>query len=100
MYWVQASVVHCRALCLRVAVGWLSFELFWKRSKIPISRLHQVGLRWYAGVSCACVPSMVSCSGFGLPMHAQLLRLFVTIIDSTMSSHAGHQNHNIKFPAA
>ena len=27
---------------------------------------------------CACVPLMVSCSGFGLPMHAQLLRLFVT----------------------
>ena len=25
-----------------------------------------------------CVPSMVSCSGFGLHMHAQLLRLFVT----------------------
>ena len=25
-----------------------------------------------------CVPLMVSCSGFGLPLHAQLLRLFVT----------------------
>ena len=24
---------------------------------------------------------MVSCSGFGLPMHAQLLRLFVTLRD-------------------
>ena len=24
------------------------------------------------------MPLMVSCSGFGLPMHAQLLRLFVT----------------------
>ena len=33
---------------------------------------------WWAGVSCACVLSMVSCSGFGLPMHARLLRLFVT----------------------
>ena len=33
---------------------------------------------WLADVSCACVPLMVSCSGFGLPMHAQLLRLFVT----------------------
>ena len=44
-------------------------------------------------ISCACVPLMVSCSGFGLlrlfvtlrsgfglPMHAQLLRLFVTHI--------------------
>ena len=30
------------------------------------------------GISCACVPLMVSCSGFGWPMHAQLLRLFVT----------------------
>ena len=29
---------------------------------------------------CACVPLMVSCSGFGLPMHAQLLRLFVTTL--------------------
>ena len=29
-------------------------------------------------VSCACVPLMVSCSGFGLPMHARLLRLFAT----------------------
>ena len=38
----------------------------------------QVGLRWLADVSCACVPLLVSCSGFGLPMHAQLLRLFVT----------------------
>ena len=27
---------------------------------------------------CVCVPLMVSCSGFGLPLHAQLLRLFVT----------------------
>ena len=33
---------------------------------------------WLADVSCACVPLLVSCSGFGLPMHAQLLRLFVT----------------------
>ena len=30
------------------------------------------------GVSCVCVPLMVSCSGFGLPLHAHLLRLFVT----------------------
>ena len=29
-------------------------------------------------LSCVCVPLMVSCSGFGLPLHAQLLRLFVT----------------------
>ena len=36
------------------------------------------GLRWWAGVCCVCVPLMVSCSGFGLPLHAQLLRLFVT----------------------
>ena len=35
-------------------------------------------LKVKAGVSCACVPSMVSCSSFGFPMHAQLLRLFVT----------------------
>ena len=34
-----------------------------------------VGLRWWAGVSRACVPSMVSCSSFGLPIHAQPLRL-------------------------
>ena len=34
-------------------------------------------LRWWAGISRARVPSMVSCSSFGLPMSAQQLRLFV-----------------------
>ena len=45
---------------------------------LPCAACCVVGLRWLADVSCACVPLLVSCSGFGLPMHAQLLRLFVT----------------------
>ena len=44
----------------------------------PCAACCEVGLRWLADVSCACVPLLVSCSGFGLPMHAQLLRLFVS----------------------
>ena len=45
---------------------------------LPSTSCSVVGLRWKAGVSRACVPSMVSCSCFGLPIHAQPLRLFVT----------------------
>ena len=48
---------------------------------LPCAACCVVGLRWQADVSCACVPLMVSCSGFGLPMHAQLLRLFVTLLE-------------------
>ena len=33
-----------------------------------------------------CVPLMVSCSGFGLPLHAQLLRLFVTTQERVRNS--------------
>ena len=45
---------------------------------LPCAACCVVGLRWLADVSCTCVPVplLVSCSGFGLPMHAQLLRLF------------------------
>ena len=32
------------------------------------------------------VTALVSCSGFGLPMHAQLLRLFVKFYVSTITS--------------
>ena len=46
---------------------------------LPCTACSVVGLRWKAGVSYACVPSMVSCSGFGLPKHAQLLRLIVRV---------------------
>ena len=48
---------------------------------LPCAARCVVGLRWLADVSCACVPLLVSCSGFGLPMHAQLLCLFVTHLD-------------------
>ena len=44
---------------------------------LPCAACCVVGLRWLADVSCACVPLLVTCSGFGLPVHAQLLRLFV-----------------------
>ena len=37
-------------------VGWL----------LPCTACSVVGLRWQAGVSCACVPSMVSCLSRGL----------------------------------
>ena len=37
-----------------------------------------VSLRWYARSSYACMPSVVSCSSFRLPMHASPSRLFVT----------------------
>ena len=45
---------------------------------LPCAACCVVGVRWWADVSCACVPLMVTCSGFGLPMHARLLRLFIT----------------------
>ena len=35
-------------------------------------------------LSRACVPSMLACSSFGLPMHAQPMRLFVTTVYSTL----------------
>ena len=46
---------------------------------LPCASCSVVGLRRWAGVSHVCVPSMVSCSSFGLHMHAQPLRLFVTL---------------------
>ena len=49
---------------------------------LPYTSCSVVGLHWWAGVSCACVPLMVSCSGFGLPMHARLLRLLVIYVDA------------------
>ena len=56
----------------------------------PDSQAVSCGPAWMAPavhvcykVSCSCVPLMVSCSGFGLPMHAQLLRLFVTTMSVT-----------------
>ena len=45
---------------------------------LPCASCNDVGLRWWAGVSLACVPSLVSCSSFGLPVHAQPPRHFVT----------------------
>ena len=45
---------------------------------LPCTLCSVVGLRWWAGVSRVCVPSMVSCSSFELLIHAQPLRLFVT----------------------
>ena len=39
-----------------------------------------VGPRWWAGVSYPCVPSVVSCSRFRLPMHASPSHLFVTTV--------------------
>ena len=44
---------------------------------LPCTSCNVVGLRWWAGVSRACVPSIVSCSSFGLFIHSQPLRLFV-----------------------
>ena len=41
-----------------------------------------------------CVPLMVSCSGFGLPLHAQLLRLFVT---SIVAQHTSNIAYNTEF---
>ena len=39
---------------------------------------------------------MVSCSGFGLPMHAQLLRLFVThTITKDTAKQKQSQQHNV-----
>ena len=47
---------------------------------LPCTSCSVVGLCRQAGVSCACVPSMLSCSSFGLPIYAQPLRLLVTHI--------------------
>ena len=48
------------------------------RARGPAVTIDRGAKQTWAGVSCVCVPLMVSCSGFGLPLHAQLLRLFVT----------------------
>ena len=44
---------------------------------LPCTSSSVVGLRWWAGLSRAGVPSMVSCYGFGFPIHALPSRLFV-----------------------
>ena len=44
------------------------------------------GLHWWAGVSYACVPSVVSCSSLWLPVHASPSPLFVTRCLRTMCS--------------
>ena len=41
------------------------------------------------------VPLMVSCSGFGLPMHAQLLRLLVTTGRASRSTLRREESYSI-----
>ena len=72
--WFDVCVVSSLAAC--VAPNW------------GVASLRRVLCGWPALVGwrflCVCVPLMVSCSGYGLPLHAQLLRLFVTTLPSTL----------------
>ena len=92
--WYLICAWYNRARCASCVLSWLDVcTAAWLRS-CRLGSCRVVGLRWCADIYCACVHLMVSCPGFGLPMHAQLLRLFVTAL-LAVSCLFVHSNHHV-----